>query len=219
MTQSLLDVMLAAVDGRGEPLYGVVSAIVTSNDDPDGRGRVKLRFPWLAAEAKGESAWARVATTMAGKERGTYFLPEVDDEVLVAFEHGDIRFPYVIGALWNAKALPPEKNDGDKKNNKRTIKSRSGSILRFDDTKDAEKIEIADKDNKVKIVIDVKNQKITIDAEKSGIEITSKDGKLVLSGKGVEIASTAALTLKADADVELTASGKATIKGSTVAIN
>jgi len=218
MTESIFDLLQRAPAEHAERVYGVVSAVVTSNDDPDGRGRVKLRFPWLAAEGKAESSWARVATAMAGKERGTYFLPEVDDEVLVAFEHGDIRFPYVIGALWNANALPPEKNDGGK-NDKRAIRSRSGNVLRFDDTQDAEKIEIANKDGTVSVVIDTKNEKITIQAEKSGVEITSTDGKLVLSGKGVEITSSAELKLHADQDLEATADGTSTIKGSTVNIN
>jgi uncharacterized protein involved in type VI secretion and phage assembly len=85
-------------DGR---ITGVVIGIVTNNQDPDRLGRVKVRFPWLSGGT--ESHWARVATPMAGNGRGLYFLPEVDDEVLVLFERGDVRFPFVIGALWNGK--------------------------------------------------------------------------------------------------------------------
>ena len=81
-------------DGR---ITGVVIGIVTNNNDPDRLGRVKVRFPWLSGST--ESHWARVATPMAGNGRGLYFLPEVDDEVLVLFERGDVRFPFVIGAL------------------------------------------------------------------------------------------------------------------------
>ena len=82
---------------------GVVVGVVTNNQDPDGLGRVKVKFPWLSDAD--ESSWARIAAPMAGKERGLYFLPEVDDEVLVIFEHGDLRFPFVPGALWNLSLI------------------------------------------------------------------------------------------------------------------
>lgn len=113
-------------DDRNVRFYGVTIAVVTNIKDPDGVGRIKVKFPWLSGED--ESAWARVLTPMAGEDRGFYFLPEVDDEVLVAFEHGDIAFPYILGSLWNGKDKPPLKND-DGKNNKRMIKSRSAIKL------------------------------------------------------------------------------------------
>jgi uncharacterized protein involved in type VI secretion and phage assembly len=94
-----------AAHEAGGYVKGVAIAIVTQNRDPDGLGRVKVRFPWY--ENSNESYWARIAVPMAGKKQGTYFLPERDQEVLVAFEREDVRFPYVIGALWNAKARPP----------------------------------------------------------------------------------------------------------------
>jgi Type VI secretion system/phage-baseplate injector OB domain len=75
----------------------VHSAIVTNNKDPEGRGRVKVKLPAAAVEA-----WARLATPMAGRTRGSFFIPEVEDEVLVAFEAGDPRRPYVLGALWSS---------------------------------------------------------------------------------------------------------------------
>jgi uncharacterized protein involved in type VI secretion and phage assembly len=215
---SLIDALLGTGDeDRSSRIYGVVSAVVTNNQDPDGRGRVRLRFPWLGKKEEGETWWARLAVPMAGAKQGTYFLPEVDQEVLVAFEQGDVRFPYVIGALWNANALPPEKND-DGKNNKRTIQSRSGAVIRFDDTKDKEKIEIVDAKAKVSIVIDSDKSTITIEAEKD-VSITAKDGPLTLKGKGVVIESSDAVTVKASADMKLEAGGQSTIKGSTVSIN
>ena len=112
-------------------VYGMVVGVVTNNKDPDALGRVKVKFPWLSDTD--ESHWARVVTPMAGGGRGFYFLPEVDDEVLVGFEHGDVGLPYVLGSLWNGKDKPPEKND-DGKNNLRVIKSRSGHLIRLDDT-------------------------------------------------------------------------------------
>ena len=80
---------------------------------------------------------------MAGKERGLYFLPEVDDEVLVAFEHGSPDAPYVLGGLWNGKDVPPESN-ADGKNDRRSIMSRSGHVIRLNDKEGEEQIEIVD---------------------------------------------------------------------------
>src|SRR5215510_12918555 len=89
-------------------VYGVVIGTVTDNKDPGGLGRVKLRFPWLVEDD--ESDWAPLATLMAGNQRGSFFLPEVDDEVLVAFFHGDPRYPFVLGSLWNGQDKPPATN-------------------------------------------------------------------------------------------------------------
>ncbi|MEJ2366105.1 MAG: phage baseplate assembly protein V, partial [Deltaproteobacteria bacterium] len=96
---------------QASKVYGVVVGIVRDIKDPENLGRVKVDFPWLgeAAEAvsiksdddRAHSFWARIAVLMAGKERGTYFIPEVDDEVLVAFEHGDMDRPFIVGGLWN----------------------------------------------------------------------------------------------------------------------
>ena len=86
-------------------MSGVVIGIVKSLDDPRGEGRIELRFPWLAESSS--SAWAPVASLMAGKERGTWYMPEIGDEALVAFEHGDFDHPFIIGFLWNGADKPP----------------------------------------------------------------------------------------------------------------
>src|SRR5262245_4717454 len=86
-------------------INGVVTGLVTSVNDPKHQGRVKVHFPWLGEEH--ETDWTRIATLMAGPDRGAFFMPEVDDEVLLAFEHGDVRFPYVVGFLWNGKDRTP----------------------------------------------------------------------------------------------------------------
>ncbi len=145
-----------------ERYWGVVVAIVTNNKDPDGLNRVKVRFPWLTDDD--ESHWARVATPMAGNGRGFYCLPEVDDEVLVAFDRGSVEYPYVIGSLWNGKDAPPESNS-DGKNNMRTLKSRSGSLIRLNDTDGSEKVEIIGANGGASIVFDLSNNSITIKAE------------------------------------------------------
>lgn len=104
---------------------GVVVGLVTK---VRADGRVKVHFPWL--DEGHESDWIRIATMMAGKDRGSFFMPEVSDEVLVAFEHGDARFPYVIGFLWNGEDTPPGKHVRD-----RVFKSKNGHSIRFLDAK------------------------------------------------------------------------------------
>jgi uncharacterized protein involved in type VI secretion and phage assembly len=201
---------------RSEPkIYGVVVGIVTNNKDPDSLGRIKVKIPRISDED--ESNWARVISFMAGKERGAFYLPEIDDEVLVAFEYGDINIPYVIGSLWNGKDKPPITND-DGKNNLRIIKSRSGHVIRFDDTDGAGKIEIVDQTEKNVIVIDSKENKISIKSEKD-IEISAPNGKVVIEANDIEIKSSASSKIEASSGMDLKASGNMTIKGAMVNIN
>jgi uncharacterized protein involved in type VI secretion and phage assembly len=106
---------------------GVVVGLVTSVEDPEQQGRIKVHFPWL--DEGHETDWIRIATLMAGNNRGSFFMPEVGDEVLVAFEHGDARFPYVIGFLWNGQDAPPGSHVRD-----RIFKSKNGHQIRFLDS-------------------------------------------------------------------------------------
>lgn len=195
---------------------GVVIGIVTNIKDPDNLGRVRVRFPWLSEDD--ESEWARMATLMAGKERGSVFLPEVDDEVLVAFEHGDMRRPFVIGALWNGvDVLPPEfANDG--KNNIRLIKSRSGHLIKLDDTDGSERIEVIDKTGKNSIVIDSKENTITITTDKD-LVLNAPQGKLSLSAQELELKSSAALKIEAGSEMNIKASSTLNVKGATINLN
>ncbi len=196
-------------------INGVVIGIVTNNNDPENLGRIRVKFPWLSNED--ESDWARVASLMAGKDRGIYILPEIDDEVLVVFEHGDINMPYVIGSLWNGKDVPPETNR-DGKNNIRMIKSRSGHVIRIDDTNGKEKIEIVDKTEKNIISIDAKDNKISIISDKD-IEISAPHGKITIDAQDIEIRSSAATKIESAADMDVKASGNTNIKGATINLN
>jgi uncharacterized protein involved in type VI secretion and phage assembly len=200
---------------RRSKIYGVVIGVVTNNKDPEGLGRVKVKIPRISGDD--ESNWARVATLMAGKNRGSFFLPEVDDEVLVVFEHGDINMPYVIGSLWNGVDKPPETNS-DGKNNIRVIKSRSGHIIRLNDKDGDEKIEIIDKSEKNSVVISTKDNSITITAEKD-ITISAPNGKIKVDAKDFEVKSSASSKIEASAGMDLKASGNMNIKGATVNIN
>jgi len=202
-------------DLRGGRIQGVVVGIVTNNQDPDGLGRVKVKFPWLSDVD--ESTWARIAAPMAGDQRGVYFLPEVEDEVLVAFEHGDVRFPYVLGALWNGKDAPPASND-DGKNNVRIIKSRSGHVIKLNDEDGKETIEIVDKSEKNSILIDTANNSIAVTSDKD-ITLSASNGTIKLDAQKIEINSSGPTKIAAGSTAAVEASATLTVKGATVNIN
>lgn len=205
---SIIDA-LGIEDREIKKTVGVAAGIVTNNQDPDGLGRVKIKFPWLSDD--NETDWVRIATLMAGSERGSFFLPEVGDEVLVAFEHGDINHPYVIGALWNGVATPPETNS-DGQNNIRKIRSRSGHEIIFndDDTAKQEKIEIhtnaghkivlddTSGQEKIEIIDKTGSNKMTIDSVRNSVNIESAM-QLKIKANIVEIEGTTSLTLKSNA--------------------
>lgn len=195
--------------------YGVVVGVVTNNQDPEDMHRVKVSFPWLNSGE--ESNWARVAAAMAGNGRGAYFLPEVGDEVLVAFEHGSADHPFVIGALWNGRDAAPESN-ADGENNHRTLHSRSGHVVRLNDKAGSETIEIIDKTGSQKVVIDSAANTISIEAQ-GDISITSSSGKLSMSAVGIELDSKAGVKVKAAASMDLEANAVVTVTGAMIKLN
>jgi len=203
------------LQGTQRQIPGVVIALVKSTKDPEGLGRVQIAFPWRGNGD--EMYWARLATLMAGNNMGMFFYPGVNDEVLVAFEHGDIDSPYIIGALWNGKDKPPEKNS-DGKNNIKMIKTRSGHTIKIDDTEGKEKIEIIDKSEENKICIDSSSKKISIECG-GNIELSASKGKVVIKAQEVEIKSSSSAKIEASAGMDLKASGVMKIKGSMVNIN
>lgn len=213
----LYDSIWRAAHGT-DRVYGVVVGVVTNNQDPDGMGRVKVRFPSLSEDH--ESNWARMVAPMAGNDRGFYTLPELEDEVLVAFENGNVERPYVLGALWNGKdKLPANNDDGD--NNVRVFKSRSGHVIRLDDTAGAEKIEIVDGAGKESLVLDTAANTITLTAEMD-VVIESRNGMVKLTGKkGVEItAPDGPGKLETGKDLSVTSSGgNVDVKGSIINLN
>jgi uncharacterized protein involved in type VI secretion and phage assembly len=188
--------------------FGVTIGVITNNKDPDKLGRVKVKFPWLSEQE--ESAWARVLSPMAGNQRGFYFLPEVDDEVLVAFEHGQVEFPYILGALWNGKDKPPITNN-DGKNNQRMIKSRSGHVIILDDKQGEEQIIIRDKSEKNSIVINTKENSIAIKSEQD-LSIEAK-GKISLKSTSGDISIECNnLKIQAKQNFEIKANSQGTIQ-------
>ena len=170
-------------------INGVVIGVVTDINDIDKLGRVKVKYPWMPKKGVSElsSNWARVASPGAGKDRGVFFTPEVNDEVLIAFEHGDMNYPYVVGALWNKKDVPPKApsgtavNLGTKKTDQRIVRSRTGHVVVLDDTKGKESITIQDKTGKNSIIIDSVKKSMTIKA--TGDIVLDAGGKIVMNSK------------------------------------
>jgi phage protein D/phage baseplate assembly protein gpV len=213
--------------------YGVVVGIVTNLKDPDNLARVKVKYPTIADSL--ESNWARLATPMAGANRGIEFIPEINDEVLVAFEYNDINRPYIIGGLWNGVEKPPESSDkvvsGDGKVQKRVIKSRSGHVITFDDTQSAEKISIVDKsgqkitldssqgNEKIEIIDKTGRSKILMDPVKQSVSIESAmDLSIKATGK-IQIDGQTGITLNTAAgNLEMKTNAQASLKGMTTSI-
>src|SRR6059058_5810221 len=147
----MVDVRLPA--GLGGHWYGVFPALVSDIKDPDNQGRVKVTLPWSPDTGSGQyEAWARLATFMGGNNRGSWFIPDVNDEVLVVFEGGDPRRPYVIGGLWNGNDSPPDSMDGGGKNYLKSIVSRNDIRITLDDHDGTEKLTL--KTPQQSIVID-----------------------------------------------------------------
>jgi len=157
------------------------------------------------------------------------FLPEVHDEVLVAFEHGDVRRPYVIGALWNGQdATPISQSDAEAsgKVKQRVIKSHLGHIITIDDSDDKPGISIVDKTGKNKIVIDSSAKKISIEADgeidikaAQKVNVTGTSEVSVKSDSNVKVEAGAELTLKATAGIKMDGGAQVEIKGGMVKIN
>lgn len=180
--------------GFGGLWYGVAPATVLDNQDPDGRGRVKVALPWTpdAGSARYE-AWARLATLYAGPGCGSFFVPHVRDEVLVAFEHGDPRAPYVLGMLWNGSDSPPERID--RRNTRKTLKSRNGVTITLVDEAGREEL----------LMETPGGQKVVLKDGPGVIEIDDANGNSVkLEAAGVTVTAAAKVTVNA-AQVEVSA--------------
>ena len=191
------DGLVERVAQREEPadrrLYGIAVGQVINNVDTYGQARVQVRLPWPT----NIKPWARVATPMGGMKRGMYFIPQVGDEVLVAFNHGDIRDSYVIGSLWNALDAPPTKIPTDAIN-KRIIRTPMGHEIEFDDL--AQSITITSSTK----------QRITIDPSRIELATTGDTAAVSLDKEGN-------LSIHAARSIELKANS-ISIEGNTVKI-
>jgi uncharacterized protein involved in type VI secretion and phage assembly len=172
-------------DDRPDRIDSPVIGLVVDNVDPAKLARVRLSFPSLPGDDA--SAWAPITSLGAGDDRGWFFLPEVGDEVLVMFEHGDIGRPVVIGGLWNGEDEPPDRNDGG--NERRSIVSREGSRILFDDDKGVVRLE--DGKGIGAIEIDAEG-KISLEATKGDVCLQAPGGALHIVANAVEIKASAA---------------------------
>lgn len=191
---------------------GVAQATVTNNQDPEGLARVKLRLPWRGDSY--ETGWARIAAPMAGADRGACFIPEVGDEVLVAFDRDDIRFPYVIGALWSRTDKPPETN-ANGNNDIRVIRSRKGHLLKFDDS-DPGSILIELSDGK-KVLID--GTGIAVDDGKNTVTLDAGAGTIAIEAASSISLKAPQISLEASSSLELKGGSSLSASAGTVRIN
>jgi uncharacterized protein involved in type VI secretion and phage assembly len=173
--------------GLGGRWYGVFPATVRDNQDPDGQGRVLVALPWAPDTGSARyEAWARLATLMGGKNRGSWFVPDVDDEVLVGFECGDPRRPYVLGGLWNGKDSPPASMSRD--NARKVLRSRNGVKVTLDDT-----------DGRETLTLETPaGQTVTLKDGPGSIEVRDSNGNSVkLEAAGVTVTAAAKVTVNA----------------------
>jgi uncharacterized protein involved in type VI secretion and phage assembly len=196
----------------GAPINGVVIALVTDNNDPNNLARVKVKFPWL--DDNHESHWARVTQPGAGPDSGMVWLPEVNDEVLVAFEHGDIRMPYVVGQLWNGVDKPPE-GSGLFNNGKvlrRGFISRTGHKFIFFDDSSKTGVAIISSDGKLKISLNQTNSEIHIESQ-GKIHVQSQQDMTLESQGNLKLSAQQGISLEAQTNLDLKGGSGATLDG------
>ena len=175
-------------DGDAPRYFGVYPAIVTDLVDSDGLGRIEVKFPWLGDDGGDVRAWATLLTPYADDDQGFEVLPEVDTQVVVAFEAGDLRRPYIVGSCWNGKESLPEAAAAA--NNKRLIKTRSGSLLEFDDTEGAAQVTLSMKSG----------HKLVMSDSSQEVKLTHSNGCVITFTAGGQI------NMQANSTVEITAS-------------
>jgi len=182
----------------------VAIGIVTDNLDPQSQGRVKLRFPWLSGEHT--SDWARVVVPGGGAERGMQWLPEIDDEVLVGFDLGDMQHPYVLGGLWNGIDAPPGPRGsvlGDGKVLQRLLRSRSGHLIMLDDS-DTGGVRVEDR-NGNRLVLSSKDNTLRLEDRRGNVVILEADHNRI--------------SIRAKGEIALEAGGRLSLKGHGVCID
>lgn len=197
----------------GGYVKGLAIAVVTQNRDPENLCRVKVRYPWH--ENPSESYWARLATPMAGADAGLVLIPEIGDEVVVGFEREDLRFPCILGALWNGQDKPPLANS-DGRNDKRILKSRKKHHLFFDDGARGV-VELAHEKGR-KVVFD--DDGVLMQDERGNmIKIESNSGAMTIQATGNLIIKATSITLQATATLTVKATGSLGLSGLPVNIN
>lgn len=204
---------------------GLVPGIVSDIRDPRKMGRVKVTFPWLDKDYV--TGWARVVQSGAGATRGWLVLPEVNDEVLVGFTHGDPDCPYVLGGLHNGKDAVPKLeaepvDGGSGAVAVRGFVSRKGHTVQFNEDGG---VLLATGDGKMSIRLNAKNGTVEVIGDK--VTVTAKQTVEIKGNSGVTIdAGTGALQLKGQtaalngqAKVDVTATGPVSVSGTPIKLN
>lgn len=213
--------------------------IVTNNQDPKEMGRVRVRFPTLTPQADGsshESNWARVVAIGAGGDRGLHCLPEIDDEVLVGFEHGDIHRPYIMGNVWNGEDAPPDAVQDAVNRGKvrlRTLRTRTGHQLQFVEedkgasqaglyleTASGAKVSLNDSTNTITIETQ-QGHRLTLSDSQGALTLQSQGGHEIVLNDAAQVLSlrsTGSLSLQAATSVDIQALGLVNLRGASVDI-
>jgi uncharacterized protein involved in type VI secretion and phage assembly len=174
-------------DGGRQRYFGVYPALVSNILDPENLGRVEVNFPWLGSSGDGVSAWSTLTSPYADDDQGLQIMPEVGSQVVVAFEAGNLRRPYILGSCWNGKATPPK--TVEQANNIRVIKTRSGSELEFDDS-----------DGSAKVTLKMASgHELVMDDSASTITLTHASGHVI------NFSAAGAIEITANSTVELNA--------------
>lgn len=170
---------------KSNSICGIVTGLVKEIYDTNHPGMIKVEM-FMTDGTLNVTDWIRVIVPYGGKNKGMYFLPDVGDEVAIAFERGDIEKPYVIGCLWNTNVDTIPADTVTEENNIKKLKTKGGHEIIFDDTEEKGKIEIITP-KKSKISMDDENSLITITAKGDNgdniLKLDSKDGVVTITGK------------------------------------
>jgi len=208
----------AGADRVPSPLAGVMVGIVTNNQDPDELARVKVKLPVLSEQE--ETDWLRVVQPGAGGARGLFIMPEVNDEVVVAFEHGDVRRGYVIGGVWNGVDKPNQPTAGGAVSDsveKRSFTSAKGHFLLFQDKAGDEFVQLATEDGRfsLKLAPDKDGGTILLESDNK-ISVSSKSDVAIKSDTKLTIESATELLLKSQKITIQAQGGDAMVEGINV---
>jgi uncharacterized protein involved in type VI secretion and phage assembly len=211
--------LLSSVDDPSDPrVPGIAIGTVIGNEDTSGTGRVQVRLPWLP----GVEPWAHVATMAASSESGTWFIPQVDDTVVLGFAQGDVREAYILGCIWTSADPPPAEPATDAKP-KRLIRSPEGHEVEIDDHEHTVVVRVKDGAQ-----VHLGRDEVRLEAPEDGGSITiTSSGELTISATSsisldapqITLSADGTLELSGDATASLKSNGTCSVQGSTVTLN